>query len=586
MKYTTSQLAFGALSLFFFPASAVFCWFLIENTSWCFSDMCIDVNSHEAGPFLKISIFLYYGFLASSLAVVEISRRVPRLHRVLSRTVLKSSSITVGELAFFAIAVIVSFAVGIMGFMTLWWRQVGRAKQGKVLTLQRMIFGYAFNSSGDVLAVLMGFVMIPASKNSFLATFFNLPYTALARIHIWIGRIIWWMTVFHTVDGCIKYVIAGKDVLSLFSVPAKADWGHEKYAGLTGMVATTALLIVTITSLDYFRRRYFNTFFYTHFLVLVFIVFSYLHASNTIYYILPGLLMYTLDGFIRCYSRFCPKDKVKSVVFEQCGYITLTIATKKALNARPGEFMRVCFPEISKIEFHPWSIVRADSESVTFLFVATKNNSKEWTNKVENCLKEHNVAGSIGDIQVCLQGPYGSEIEFLSQLNVGQHDMFVFYVGGTGLAACVQGIEKVLKSSNTKVLLVWSARVVGLEHVTILKELVAKAKEAGSNLIIELYETDGDVSEIDADPIVSKGSDRKEYVEIGFSEYQVNHGRPDFLALLQKHTISELDNPKFEVGVFVCGSEGMTKHALESVHQYRKDNKEVQLDLVVEPFAL
>ncbi|ORY45583.1 hypothetical protein BCR33DRAFT_716248 [Rhizoclosmatium globosum] len=471
---------------------------------------------------------------------------------------------------------------------------VAKLKPGKTINYLFSTVNYLFNVSGDALAVLMGFVMIPVSKNSFLATFFDLPYTAMARVHIWIGRVIWWLTVFHTVDGIMKYVLNNRDPLNMIRVPKNPEWGDHDFVGVTGIVATAALLIITLTSLDFVRRKYFNVFFYTHFLVFIFILFAYFHASNCIYYILPGLFMYTVDGFMRLYSRYSPRDKVSNVIFEDCGYVTLTIATKKAATVRPGEFMRVCFPEVSKYEFHPWSVVRANAESVTFLFATASENQKEWTWKLQALLVERKAAGTVGEVEVCLQGPFGSEIGFLNSVGVAGKktpDMYVFYVGGTGLAASVQGIEKILAHESTKVLLVWSARVVGMENLSLVKELIAKGKQTGGNLSVELYETRGDAVAQDPESIenltATKLMSEKNLEEVGLAGHQLHHQRSDLLAILQKHvSVVDLDTSTVEVGLFVCGSGGLTKHALQSSTQFQRDNKNVQINLVVEPFAL
>ncbi|KAJ3078411.1 hypothetical protein HDU99_000598 [Rhizoclosmatium hyalinum] len=642
MKYSRSQLVFGAVSLAIFPASFVFVWFLIDNTRWCLSDMCVDWKMHNMGPTLKNSLIFFYAFLTATLSVSEASRRIPQLKRVLMQPISKFSSVTVAEVVWFVLALVVAAGCAAMGFMLMWNNMLSKLKPGAKINYSFSTANYLFNASGDALAVLMGFVMIPVSKNSFLATFFNLPYTAMARVHIWIGRALWWLVVVHFVDGCMKYALNNRDVLNLIRVPVTAKWGGHDYAGPLGLTAAISLLIVTLTSLDFFRRKFFNVFYYTHFLVFVFVLFAYLHASNTIYYILPGLLMYTIDGFMRLHSRFSPRDKVSNVIFEECGYITLTFATKKAAATRPGQFMRVCFPEVSAYEFHPWSVVNASADSVTFLFATTSDNMKEWTWKLQALLTERVAAGTVGSLEVCLQGPFGSEIGFLSAVGeVGKKkpDMYVFYVGGTGVSASIQGIEKILACERARVMLVWSARVIGMEHLSHVKKLIAKGKETSANLVVELYETHGGSTAISSQPFetitatklnsedssqngsqkrvsgfnldndaelqgthgytaaisvesfgistTSKLACEKALVETDLAGYQVHHQRSNLLELLRQH-VSEfaLDIATVDIGIFVCGSGGLTKHALESVSTFKKENKNVKMDLVVESFAL
>ncbi|KAJ3082160.1 hypothetical protein HDU99_003452 [Rhizoclosmatium hyalinum] len=168
--------------------------------------------------------------------------------------------------------------------------------------------------------------------------------------------------------------------------------------------------------------------------------------------------------------------------------------------------------------------------------------------------------------------------------------MYVFYVGGTGVAASIKTIEKVLLSNDdAKVLLVWSARVSGIEHLSLLKGLIAEGKESRVNFIVELYNTYGGVAAIDmgTESYIDSKRDEKNLVEVGLASYQLYHQRSDFLSILQKHVfVLDLDVSIVEVRVFVCGSARFAKHALESVSQFQQDNKNVNIDLVVEPFAL
>ncbi|KAJ3391945.1 hypothetical protein HDU84_005093 [Entophlyctis sp. JEL0112] len=563
------------LSAIAFPVSYIVVYVQQDWPSWCFSDTCID-SKRSMQLLVRNDLAIFHGFLALTFTslILFTAPKFRMIHRLLSARIFDKCSATVAEVGWFIAAM---FAVGLSfhsDYQT-WWNRRGPkwSKSWESLVLLTM-----FNSSGDALCLLMGFVVLPVSKNSTLATFFNLPYTNLIRVHMWLGQALFYGSVFHGGVGCAYYVITGRDIWKLlFTVPFGAAWGSSRYQKILGVIAIVFLLVVVLTSMSFVRIKFYNTFYLTHFLVFAFIAAAYFHASSCIFFMIPGLFLYTVDGVIRLQSRISSRtSKVTNVVFESCGYVTVTISTTAASHALPGQFMRVNFPAISGLEYHPWSIIHATPTSAQFMFAVP--NESSWSARVRDLLRTFpGAAGSSSATEafaVRLQGPYGKRLAVAAAPT--RHyatDLAVFHVGGSGVAACIRAVDAILlrnvsrpEEAKTKVVVSWSARGACLQDLSMLQNWRSHSKES---IQLHFFQT-GEEGSQDTSGSAS-------------ANLNLVCQRGHLGAILELES-SLMAAPDLSVNVFVCGSAGFTADALCHVSQFARARPEFDVTVEVESF--
>ncbi|KAI8619685.1 hypothetical protein BC830DRAFT_1102948 [Chytriomyces sp. MP71] len=569
----SSDMVHGLISVAFFPAAWVFVHFLMVHKNWCFADFCVESMGSRRVP-VRQTLSVFYSFLIFTALVAFASKKLKSVKSLLSRRVQPLHMVTIGEVAWFSAALFLSLiAVPAMVWAPYWnmWASMlvsmasGKMNMGPGMEEStwpwiRVVYETLILTTGDSLSLLLGFVVLPISKYSFLASFLDLPYNSTLRVHMWLGYAIFWLTVFHLILCMLSYVLDQTPLYDLFfTVPVGASWGNSQYLFITGFVSFFILGFVLLTSLSYVRRKAYYIFFVTHFLVFVAVLFAYFHASMSIFYMIPGLGMYAVDGFLRLQSRFSD-EKVVQVKVEVCGYITVTVATQKAAKSCPGQFMRVNVPSASRFEFHPWSIVHADEQSVSFLF-APNSKANTWSSRVADLLKNSPDSETV----VHMQGPFGKEME-LTRESAG-HDLLVFYVAGTGIAACVAGVEQVLKRQSVvpKIQVYWSSKSGKMETLTWIQTWLNKSKEVH----VQLFETNDGWIKADDD---TSG----------------NH-RPNLKQLLAKNAAPlKSETGTLKVGVFVCGPNRFARDALESVDEFVRlpEHKGIQVSVEVESFDL
>ncbi|KAJ3374414.1 hypothetical protein HDU84_000812, partial [Entophlyctis sp. JEL0112] len=152
--------------------------------------------------------------------------------------------------------------------------------------------------------------------------------------------------------------------------------------------------------------------------------------------------------------------------------------------------MRVNVPAVSRLEFHPWSVVSCSDDSVTFLFARGKH-AHEWSARVAEHLAAAVREGTQNTVAVHLQGPFGKEIESVKK--GAKADALVFYVAGTGIAACINGIDQVLRrkasdEGQPKIYVFWATRNEFMERLTVIQPLLRESKNGG-RISIRMFQT-------------------------------------------------------------------------------------------------
>ncbi|KAI8606847.1 hypothetical protein BC830DRAFT_267666, partial [Chytriomyces sp. MP71] len=312
---------------------------------------------------------------------------------------------------------------------------------------------------------------------------------------------------------------------------------------------------------------------------------AYIHASSCIYFLLPGLLLYSIDGCTRLRSSL-QKDRVLSVIIEESGYITVTVSTSKAASAKPGQFMRVNFPAVSRVEFHPWTLVRSDAQEATFMF-APNAKTNEWSTRVAELLyswKKGNAGPSVH-----LQGPFGKETALCSPDVLNSSDMMLFYVAGTGVAASVAALRHILASRpDLRVRVCWVSRTEEMARLSHLREWLSNTTAVS----VELYSTrpPADAHEfITADGDALACADKAEDPLLLGTGVTTRHGRPKLGDVLQRAVLpmAETREEAVRVAVFVCGPLQFTKDAVREASLFGRSHATcVTVQLDTESFAL
>jgi len=206
-----------------------------------------------------------------------------------------------------------------------------------------------------------------------------------------------------------------------------------------GQLAFLCHAIAALFALNYFRRKYFEVFFYTHTLYLGVFAFGIYHTWGVqqmygwkeivslgddyfIYYLAIPLSMFFIDRMIRFYdSNFVP-TRVISAQVENGAKLTKLVLQRKNFTFESGQYCFINIPQLSSLQWHPFSISSSPESPQTFSFHIKSMGRKTWTDQLFQLVKQNP-----NNLVVKVDGPFGAK-----SLKPEQYQVCVLYCGGVG----------------------------------------------------------------------------------------------------------------------------------------------------------
>lgn len=135
---------------------------------------------------------------------------------------------------------------------------------------------------------------------------------------------------FRSYDQIIKRKKEGS--LPSFLYLQITEWKASTGANFAGVISYTFGLLIWVTSLPPIRKRFFEVFYYTHQLYILFVIFFALHVGEYAFTkVVGGLFLFMLDRFLRfCQSR--RNVRIISATSFPCGTVKLVISKPESKN--------------------------------------------------------------------------------------------------------------------------------------------------------------------------------------------------------------------------------------------------------------
>ncbi|PRP76058.1 ferric reductase-like transmembrane protein [Planoprotostelium fungivorum] len=268
---------------------------------------------------------------------------------------------------------------------------------------------------GSLVAANAFLAVLPATRNSVLVFLTGLPFERTILFHRWVGR-------------TLVALIAAHFIMVLkFWKDLEKDWKQEIFRDNTtlfGFIAGITSIVLLLTSLPIVRRKTWETFFFTHFLFLVFFVFSYLHTKDYFLpYVISSAVIYAIDRFIRTMTGSIPVDTITFRVKNPGGVVQVRFP-KPAITRwlhmyRPGQYVFVNFPKVNPFMWHPFSLCSGPDERTGEINIRALGG---FTNKVAKHAQENS------QTLIRVDGPYGN-----MNVHTRRHPIVVMVAGGIGI---------------------------------------------------------------------------------------------------------------------------------------------------------
>eukprot|EP00121_Abeoforma_whisleri_P006072 Awhi_evm1s5513 len=313
-----------------------------------------------------------------------------------------------------------------------------------------------------------------------LAVFLPLDYAHEAHVHI--GIIYFFVSILHISGHLCNF-------LKLSQTPQQTqaelfpqlnigfqweflDFLFRSTAGITGIICTIIILLVFAT--QELRNLNFPIFWTIHHLLFVFTISMIIHGSQellgswtTLHYILLPVTVYVLDRLYRFFMNDMIRndspvvDKVNSCVVDVGGnkrICKLVMSRpKKNFNHKAGAYAFIKIPKISKLEWHPFTIVSTPSDDCVTFYI---KDAGDWTGDLME-LADRNTIN-----HVRLYGPCSAPA-----MEWGKHHTNIFIAAGVGITPYLSIMKHILETKVSNYThLIWACRT--MEELWIARDLI------------------------------------------------------------------------------------------------------------------
>jgi predicted ferric reductase len=299
-----------------------------------------------------------------------------------------------------------------------------------VISILGIVYSFIYPSvsiSGHAARTPLILAFVTAMRNSPLTLLLGLPFERAIWYHKWLARIAYVNGLFHTYVCFVHPTMSmSKDT----TTPATSLNGKDPNFGMflfADQVNTGGSLLILFMSMmilsafSFVRRRFFEVFHYLHMVfVASMILCAFYHTGITVP--ICATLSWGLDLFIRKvymplyrYPKYATLRVISDTVLELC------FPKSPGFDYNPGQYIYICVPEISLLQWHPFSLSSSPEQKIVTLHI---RKAGHWTSSLYEIAKTQN------EISILLEGPYGSVGVNLSS---DQYKSIMLISGGIGV---------------------------------------------------------------------------------------------------------------------------------------------------------
>lgn len=354
--------------------------------------------------------------------------------------VLGVSRFTVGE---WVVGVVYVLGGNALCWWYEWDRRVDAATDAGTLNTSKYwnIIGI---SSAYLCIYNMAFLLLPVTRNSGWMEFFNVSYANGVKFHRWIGFMTVITAVVHMLGYWVYWVRLG--TWQVNQLPCtncdftldNSGGGYYAWFNVFGFISTLALVLMIPTSFPIIRRKAYEWFYISHWVLFVIaVLFAILHWAQIIWWILPSGCVWFVSRAASSWNAMTPVSvKEFSVIGESEDELVKIVVKRAAPGTSPssssydykvGNFLYLNVPKISKLEWHALTIASSPKTSptdVTLLVKPLGDWSKNLVQYAKDCNRDNMPL-------MYMDGFYGASLELYED-----YSSVCLVGGGIGVTPC------------------------------------------------------------------------------------------------------------------------------------------------------
>lgn len=255
-----------------------------------------------------------------------------------------------------------------------------------------------------------------AQRNSLVTVLVGMPIDRTLFYHKLSGRI----ALISTIAHAWAFYIDPRFQAGNATIRAKLASSLVGSVNSAGTIMTLTMFIIIVSSFPLIRRRLFELFYYMHILCASgLMVGAFFHTG----FLVPLLVACTwgVDLFFRSIvmarHRYPTKAKIRTL---SSTVIELSFPKVNGFDYNPGQYIYLCLPGLSYLEWHPFSVSSAPKMKNVTLHI---RRSGDWTSSLYELAKKSK------EVDILIEGPYGN---LAVDIFGDRYKMVILVSGGIG----------------------------------------------------------------------------------------------------------------------------------------------------------
>jgi predicted ferric reductase len=204
-------------------------------------------------------------------------------------------------------------------------------------------------------------------------------------------------------------------------------------------------------SLPPFRRKVFEFFYRTHWILFIGVaVFGLIHGATVgVLGFVGNIIDFILRKIIINRNK---KNSVEVLAVRLPANVVRITFKKDSFNYKAGQYSFICVPELSYLEWHPFSLSSSPHQDTVTLHVRVLG---DWTNRLATI-----VGTTEKKLVILIDGPYGNPS---IDIDSDKYKIFLMISGGIGITPLQSMTNELLEQHSRgrplkKIFFVWSIR--------------------------------------------------------------------------------------------------------------------------------
>ena len=284
-------------------------------------------------------------------------------------------------------------------------------------------------TAAQVALAMMGLMVLPVARNSMWQCVFGISWEAMLRFHRVVARAFLICSLTHMFSFWVAFSEKGVFPQAVFGAqPNGFVADNETISVMSVLFLFFVLPIMGVLTLEPIRRKYFELFYFSHFISMVLFCSTLWHAASAWYFLLPGLALWAADHALR-FTKSC--ETVTNVTMRRAAIgVTEIRFNSKSISQRfeAGQYIFLHIPELSYLEFHPFTLSSSPLDDTATCHVKSVGAEGQFSTKLYGLAASGGLS-TLGDTAPVLtvDGPYGHPTDLQAYSSV------LLVAGGIGI---------------------------------------------------------------------------------------------------------------------------------------------------------